>query len=48
MRLCASMNIDQQGLHELMLLSLEQIDTAFNIWMSATPAEYTRAQVWCP
>ena len=29
-------DIDQQGLHELMLLSLEQIDTSFNIWMSAT------------
>jgi len=28
--------IDQQGLHELLLLSLEQIDTTFNIWMSAT------------
>ena len=30
------MNIDQQGLHELMLITTEQIDSAFNIWMSAT------------
>ncbi len=36
MRTVPKMEIDQQGLHELMLISLEQIDTSFNIWMSAT------------
>ena len=30
------MNIDQLGLHQLRLNSLELVDTTFNLWMSAT------------
>ncbi|MBL4580264.1 MAG: hypothetical protein JKY29_00480 [Gammaproteobacteria bacterium] len=31
-----TVEIDQQGLHELLFISIEHIDTAFNYWVSVT------------